>query len=126
MIGILLCVVGILVAADAKGLLIGEAARPEERERLRAAILAHEKVEDLLDLKKMYVGPRAMVVAGRLDLRDDLSAGEVERLTSQIERELHEVVPDVQHVFLAAAPPRDRADLRATPIGERRRSYGSR
>jgi len=40
----------------------------------------------------------------RLDLRDDLTAREVEQLSNQIDRELREADPDVSQVFLDATP----------------------
>ena len=54
----------------------------------------------------MYVGPQNLLVAARLDLSDGLPASEVERLSSRIDRELREALPDVQQVFLDATPGR--------------------
>jgi cation diffusion facilitator family transporter len=105
-IGVLLCVVGIVLARDTKGLLIGESARRQERERLEQTILRHDEVEDVLELLTMYLGPQNLLVAARLDLRDDVPAGEIEELSSQIEQELREAMPDVTHVFLDATPGR--------------------
>jgi cation diffusion facilitator family transporter len=103
-IGALLCVVGWALARDTKGLLIGEPARREERERLRDAILAHDDVEQLLDLRTMYVGPQSLLVVAKLDLRDDLDGAGVERLSNAIDEALREELPDVSEVFLDATP----------------------
>src|SRR6266536_2890369 len=80
---------------DTKGLLIGEAARPEQRRLLRDLIRAHPEVDAVLELLTMHLGPNALLVAVRLDLRDDLTAPEVEELSNRIDRELRQVVPDV-------------------------------
>ena len=117
-IGVLLCFVGYALGRDTKGLLLGEPARPEERRRLRETILAHDEVEDVLELLTMYVGPAALLVAVKLDFRDDVPAGEVERLSSLLEDELHDAVPDVTEVFLDATPPRSRT-RRARASGRR-------
>lgn len=58
----------------------------------------------VLELLTMYLGPTTMLVAVRLDLRDDLTAREVEHLSNQIDRELREADPDVAQVFLDATP----------------------
>ena len=50
----------------------------------------------------MYVGPHSLLVAVRLDFRDDVPAGDVERVSSLIEDELHDTLPDVKQVFLDA------------------------
>jgi divalent metal cation (Fe/Co/Zn/Cd) transporter len=57
-------------------------------------------VVDVLELKTMYVGPKSLVVAARVDLRDGLDAGRVEELATRIDRELLEAVPTVRGVFL--------------------------
>jgi hypothetical protein len=89
---------------DTKGLLIGEAARPEQREALRRTILAHPEVEVVLELLTMYLGPVSLLVAVRLDLRDGLSSQQVEAVSTRIEAELAEVVPEVTQVFLDPTP----------------------
>ncbi len=109
-IGLLLVVVAYVLGRDNKGLLIGEAARPEQRERLRDVIAAHPEVEEVLELLTMHLGPSNLLVAVRLDLRDDLTAGEVEELSNRIDHELREAVPEVDQVFLDATPRPRRAE----------------
>jgi cation diffusion facilitator family transporter len=103
-IGLLLVVVAYTLGRDNKGLLIGEAARPEQRELLRDVIVGHPEVEEVLELLTMHLGPNALLVAVRLDLQDDLSAAEVEQLSNRIDHELRHTVADVSQVFLDATP----------------------
>jgi cation diffusion facilitator family transporter len=103
-IGILLVWVAYALGRDTKHLLIGEAARPEQRELLRSTIDRHPEVEVVLELLTMYVGPHDLLVAVRLDLQDDLTARQVEELSNQIDHELREADSDVAQVFLDATP----------------------
>ena len=52
----------------------------------------------------MALSPDRLLVAVRIDLADDLSADEIERASSAIDRELHERIPTVWQVFLDATP----------------------
>ena len=104
LIGVLLAYIAYRLGRDTKGLLIGEAARPEQREALRRTILAHPEVEAVLELLTMHLGPRSLLVAVRLDLRDGLSSQQVEAVSTRIEAELAEVVPEVTQVFLDPTP----------------------
>ncbi len=106
LIGLLLCAVAVALGRDVKGLLLGEAARPEQRRALRQAMLREPGVRDVLELLTIYLGPESLLVAARLDLEDGISAGEVERVSSRIERELRAAVPEVDQVFLDATPGR--------------------
>jgi cation diffusion facilitator family transporter len=103
-IGVLLVLVAYTLGRNTKHLLIGEAARPDQRELLRGAIARHPEVEEVLELLTMYLGPTDLLVAVRLDLRDDLTARDVEELSNRIDHELRETVPDVSQVFLDATP----------------------
>jgi cation diffusion facilitator family transporter len=104
LIGVLLAYIAYRLGRDTKGLLIGEAARPEQREALRRTILAHPEVEAVLELLTMHLGPASLLVAVRLDLRDGLSSQQVEAVSTRIEAELAEVVPEVTQVFLDPTP----------------------
>ncbi|HZD67823.1 MAG TPA: cation diffusion facilitator family transporter [Actinomycetes bacterium] len=103
-IGLLLVVIAYALGRDNKGLLIGEAARPEQRQLLRDVIMGHPEVEEVLELLTMHLGPSTLLVAVRLDLQDELSAGEVEELSNQIDGELRHAVSEVSQVFLDATP----------------------
>ena len=104
LIGVLLAYIAYRLGRDTKGLLIGEAARPEQREALRRTILAYPEVEAVLELLTMHLGPTSLLVAVRLDLRDGLSSQQVEVVSTRIEAELAEVVPEVTQVFLDPTP----------------------
>jgi cation diffusion facilitator family transporter len=103
-IGVLLIWVAYTLGRDTKHLLIGEAARPEQRKLLRATIARHPEVEEVLELLTMYLGPNDLLVAVRLDLQDDLTAREVEELSNRIDHELREADSHVVQVFLDATP----------------------
>jgi cation diffusion facilitator family transporter len=99
-IGILLGVVAVGLWRDTRGLLIGEAALPEEREKIVEVLRRHPEVDEVVELLTMAIGPDSLVVAVRLDLADGLDSGDVERLAAQLEREIREVVPAATHVFI--------------------------
>ena len=60
----------------------------------------------MLELLTMALAPDRLLVAARVDLADGLSADEIERASSEIDRELRERIPTVWQVFLDATPPR--------------------
>src|SRR4051812_41493200 len=100
LIGLLLVSVAFWMGRDAKHLLIGSATLPEEREAIERAIEDYHEVEEVRELLTLVLGPRALLVAARIDLRDDLDAGQVEQISTEIDHRLREVVPDVTEVFL--------------------------
>jgi cation diffusion facilitator family transporter len=99
-VGVLLVVVAVQLGRDTKGLLLGEAAPRTERDKLRSVIGRHEGVEAVRDLRTMYMGPESLLVAARIDVADDRSAEQIERMAAEIDRELRAAVPAFDHVFL--------------------------
>jgi divalent metal cation (Fe/Co/Zn/Cd) transporter len=103
-IGLLLIVVAVTMARDTGHLLVGAAALPEEREAIEEILARSPGVEDVKELLTMVLGPRARLVAARIDLVDDVDSTGVEQMASALDREIREAVPDVTEVFLDATP----------------------
>jgi cation diffusion facilitator family transporter len=104
-IGILLIFVAFWVARDARYMLVGAAARPDERLALERALIGFPEVQEVRELLTLTLGPNALLVAARIDLADGLDGDRVERVSDEIDARLREVVPDVSEVFIDATPP---------------------
>jgi cation diffusion facilitator family transporter len=115
-IGLLLAGVAFALGRDTKGLLIGEAALPEEREAIERAICGQPGVDQLLELLTMAMGPQSLLVAVRLDVAGELDSDAVETLASDLERAIREAVPEVEHVFIDPTH-RDERELSAPRSG---------
>jgi divalent metal cation (Fe/Co/Zn/Cd) transporter len=96
--------VAIALGRDVKGLLIGEAARERDRKAIRAAVEARAEVERLVDLRTMYVGPTALLVAARIDLAAGVDGDGIEKMAEEVDAELRRAVPDVSDVYLDPTP----------------------
>jgi cation diffusion facilitator family transporter len=99
-IGVLLIVVAFRLGMDSRDLLIGRSADPKVREVIRAEIEQTPGVDQLLELQTMHVGPDSLIVAARVALNDDSSAGQVEDLAEDIDHRLSERLPVTPYVFI--------------------------
>jgi cation diffusion facilitator family transporter len=104
LIGVLLIGVACWMARDVGGLLVGAAAQPEERAAIERVLEEHPDVVEVRELLTMVLGPNALLVAARVDLDNEASAGAVEQASSALDQALREEVPDVTEVFLDATP----------------------
>jgi cation diffusion facilitator family transporter len=104
LIGLMLMGVALALARDTRPLLIGAAAQPDERATIEQTIESHPGIAKVHELLTLVLGPQALLVAARVDLRNDLAGDEVERLSNEIDEQLREAVPDVKEVFLDATP----------------------
>lgn len=106
-IGGVLIGVAIWMARDVARLLVGTAALPDERRAIERVIEEHDDVVCVSELLTMVLGPNALLVAARVNLRDDVDAGRIERTSTALAAAVREAVPDATEVFLDATPGRD-------------------
>ena len=101
-IALILLAAGLLLARECHGLLTGESALPELRRSIAEAAKAQRGVRRLGELATLQVGPESVLVTLSLDFEDSISAGEVERAVSSLERRLKESHREISRVFIEA------------------------
>ncbi|MFS0774000.1 cation diffusion facilitator family transporter [Sphingomonas sp. 1P08PE] len=124
-IGVILAAVAVLLAREAKGLLIGERADPRVVERVRALVAASEGVVAVNHVRTIHTAPDAVFVAISADFDDRLTMGEGEALIERIEAQLRAEFPDISSIYVRperAAEETARAEQRrsAPAAGDRR------
>jgi cation diffusion facilitator family transporter len=110
-IGTILAGVAVFLAAEARGLLVGERADPELIGRLREVTEADEEVDAVEDIRSMHMGPDHVVVTLRvrfIDPESDHVARTIERIEGRLRAE-DERLSDVtmQPVSRRHEPPSD-------------------
>src|SRR5690606_2925625 len=65
-IGALLVLVAIVLGIETKSLLVGEGATAEDTRRIRAAFESHPRVEAVIHMKTLYLGPDELMVAAKI------------------------------------------------------------
>lgn len=101
-IGLILAAVAALLAYECKGLLVGESAETSVVQGIRAIAEAEAGVKGVNELRTMHLGPKDILVNISLDFGSALSADDVERLISKLERDIKEVYPGVTRLFVEA------------------------
>lgn len=98
--GLLLLVVALMLIRSNLSLLIGQAAPQGIESGIRAVLLAQPEVEDVVELLTMMIGPGDILVAAKIDFRDEGSAGGVEIACDEVDRRLRDRFPAISQVFL--------------------------
>lgn len=99
-IGLVLGLVALLLAREAKGLLIGERADPAVVARVRALVAAHPGVTAVNHVRTIHTAPDSIFVAISADLDDNLTMGEGERMIEDLERALRAVEPRLSSIYI--------------------------
>ena len=99
-IGIILAGTAILLAMETKGLLIGEAAAPEVVSEIKALIGNQPVILALNEIRTLHHGPNDVLLALSVDYQDDVPAGVVERVNSEIEKAIKERFPIIKRLYI--------------------------
>jgi cation diffusion facilitator family transporter len=114
LIGLLLIAVAGWMAHDTGRLLGGAAATRRERAAIEEELERHPLVVDVVELLTLVLAPNALLVAARVDLEDGLTGADVERMSSELDDQIRERVPDVTEVFIDPTPGRSPAAVGQT------------
>lgn len=99
-IGAILAAVAVLLAREAKGLLIGERADLRVVERVRTLVAASPGITAVNHVRTIHTAPEAVFVAISADFDDGLTMGEGEALIEQIEKRLREEMPEISSIYV--------------------------
>ncbi|WP_260923627.1 cation diffusion facilitator family transporter [Novosphingobium sp. 9] len=99
-IGIVLGCVAMLLAREAKGLLIGEAADPELIDRLQAVLDAEPNIDAVNHIRTIHTAPKAVFVAISADFADSLPMGEAETLIERLEERMKALSPAITSIYI--------------------------
>lgn len=99
-IGILLIVIAIVLAAETKSLLLGEAAGLEDIEKIKAATVDGHTVTRIIHMRTLHLGPEELLVAAKIAVERHESAHEVAEAIDAAEARIREAVPIARVIYL--------------------------
>ncbi|MFD6875250.1 MULTISPECIES: cation diffusion facilitator family transporter [unclassified Streptomyces] len=99
-IGILLIIIAIVLAAETKSLLLGEAAGVDEVEKIKAAIVDGDVVTRIIHMRTLHLGPEELLVAAKIAVEHDDTATEVAKAINAAEARIREAVPIARVIYL--------------------------
>lgn len=107
-IGLLLLVVAITLIQSNLSLLVGQAAPLAVETEIRAVLDAQPEVQSVVELLTMMIGPGSVLVAAKIDFRDEATVAGVEIACDEVDRRLRDHVASISQVFLDPTPTRRR------------------
>jgi len=106
-IGVVLAIVAFSLARSSRGLLLGEAATKKDVEAIHAAINSHENVIEVVELLTMHLAPKQILVNAHVNLKNELTNEQIVESIREIEKNIKDVEPKVDMIFLETASQND-------------------
>ncbi|MEV5145867.1 cation diffusion facilitator family transporter [Streptomyces sp. NPDC052727] len=99
-IGVLLVLIALVLAAETKSLLLGEAAGLEDVKKIEAAILDGDTVTRIIHMRTLHLGPEELLVAAKIAVQHDDTATEVASAINAAEARIRAAVPIARVIYL--------------------------
>ncbi|RNG22642.1 cation diffusion facilitator family transporter [Streptomyces botrytidirepellens] len=99
-IGVLLVLIALVLAAETKSLLLGEAADIDQVAKIREAVVDGRTVTALIHMRTLHLGPEELLVAAKIAVQHDDSAADVARAIDAAEARIREAVPIARVIYL--------------------------
>ncbi|MFI6639144.1 cation diffusion facilitator family transporter [Streptomyces sp. NPDC050504] len=99
-IGILLIVIAVVLAAETKSLLLGEAAGIDEVAKIQSALVDGSTVTGVIHMRTLHLGPEELLVAAKIAVQHDDTATEVAAAINAAEARIREAVPIARVIYL--------------------------
>jgi cation diffusion facilitator family transporter len=99
-IGILLILIALVLAAETKSLLLGEAAGVEEVQKIEAAIVDGDSVTRIIHMRTLHLGPEELLVAAKIAVRHEDTATEIATAIDAVESRIRAAVPIARVIYL--------------------------
>jgi cation diffusion facilitator family transporter len=99
-IGVLLVGVAVILGIETQSLLVGEGASKRDVTRIRQAFVDHPKVEAIIHMKTLYLGPDELMVAAKIAVPKTTKATEVATIINEVELAVREAVPVARVIYI--------------------------
>ncbi|AVH58346.1 MULTISPECIES: cation diffusion facilitator family transporter [Streptomyces] len=121
-IGVLLILIALVLAAETKSLLLGEAAGIDEVKKIEKAVVDGETVTGLIHMRTLHIGPEELLVAAKIAVQRDSTAAEIATAIDAAESRIRAAVPIARVIYLepdiySEAEAAKGPDREATPGG---------
>ncbi|MBX7552458.1 cation diffusion facilitator family transporter [Streptomyces sp. NPDC004232] len=99
-IGVLLVCIALVLAAETKSLLLGEAAGPDVIKQIEEATVDGDTVTGVIHMRTLHLGPEELLVAAKIAVQHDDTATEVANAINAAEARIRAAVPIARVIYL--------------------------
>lgn len=104
-IGLSMMVGAGLLIRDVRDLIVGKSVDDETSQAITKAALSVKYVNDILDLRTMYLGPERLLVILEVHIEDNRTTDEIENITDEIKDVVKRLVPATEHIQVEVETP---------------------
>ncbi len=99
-VGILMILTGLVLAAESRELLIGKAISPDQARAVLAVVEQDALVRKVRSFQSMMLGPEDVLIALRINFQDGLDTDQLEQAIDRVSAAVRAAFPPVRHLVI--------------------------
>ena len=104
-VGFVMIIFALLLIRDVKDFLVGKAANTKTQAKIEKAAMSVKGVQEVLDMRTMYLGPARLLVVIELHIDERLKTKSIEELTDNVKAKIIKKIPRVELVQVEVETP---------------------
>ena len=103
-VGLMMLFTGVVLAAESRHLLVGQALSGEEAARILALVEGYPAVRKVRGAQSMLLGPEESLLALKVSFQDGYTTSELEREIERISGAIRREMPLIRHLIIEPSP----------------------
>ena len=116
LVGLSMMIASAVLVLDVKSLIVGRAASQSVHQKIRKLALDNTYVEEVLDLRTLYLGSSNLLVLIEVHLNDTLTTNHIEEVLDTIKHDIQKHVPHVYHIQVEVETPDEEVKLKKKKV----------
>lgn len=100
LVGVLMILTGLVLAAESRELLIGKAISPAQARAVLDTVGADRQVRKVRSFQSMMLGPEDVLIALRVNFQDGLDTDQIEKAIDRVSASVRGAYPQVRHLVI--------------------------
>jgi cation diffusion facilitator family transporter len=105
LVGTTMMVAAVVLVLDVRDLIVGKSVPDDINRKIRSTTLKHKEVEEILDLRTLYLGSEKIMVLLGVHLNENLNTNDIEHLLDEIRLSIKKDIPEAYHLQIEVETP---------------------
>jgi cation diffusion facilitator family transporter len=105
LVGATMMVAAVVLVLDVRDLIVGKSVPDDIVRKIRTTTLKHKEVEEILDLRTLYLGSEKIMILLEVHIRDTLNTNDIEKLIDNIRVSIKREIPQAYHLQIEVETP---------------------
>lgn len=105
LVGVTMMIAAIVLVLDVRDLIVGKSVPDNITRKIRSTTLKHKEVEEILDLRTLYLGSEKIMILLELHIKDTLNTNDIEKLIDNIRVSIKNEIPQAYHLQIEVETP---------------------